>query len=92
MDFRDPTAFSRVIDNTRTFKNLFTRYSNEISVKKDGAHWEQIRLKMFIEKYPALCALRLAKPKREDIEDWINLRLVKVKPSTVNRELNLISH
>ena len=81
-----------VIDSTRTFKDLFTHYSNKISVKKNGAHWEQIRLKMLIEKYPTLCALKLVKTKREDIEDWVNLRLLKAKPSTVNRELNLISH
>jgi len=81
-----------VIDDTRTFKDLFSRYSDEVSSKKDGAHWEKIRLTMLMAKYSTFCALKLVKSKREDIEHWINSRLAQVKPSTVNRELNLISH
>lgn len=80
------------IDCTKTFGDLFKRYADKISSQKEGAHWEQVRLNMFLKKYKALCNIKLVKSKREDLEDWVDLRIKNVKPSTVNRELNLISH
>ena len=74
-----------------TLKDLFRQYADQVSTKKKGARWESIRLKRF-ETYP-LADLRLAMVQREDIEYWIDYRLKEgVKPSSVNRELNLLSH
>lgn len=69
---------------------MFDRYQEEVSERKKGARWEIIRLNKF-NSYP-LADIKLAKLKREDLESWIDGRLKSVKPSSVNRELNLISH
>lgn len=72
-----------------TVADLFRRYSEEVSPGKRGGRWEVIRL-------AALCqfeefqktAITMTGP---DMADWRDGRLRKVKASTVNRELNLIS-
>lgn len=81
-----------VLDDSQTFKDLFERYACEVSPSKEGAHWERVRLNMFVTRYERLSSIRLVKATTEDIEDWIALRAKSVKPSTINRELNLISH
>ncbi len=81
-----------IIDDSRTIKDLFERYADEVSPQKEGAQWEIVRLKAFCKKYEKLCSIRLVQSVREDFEDWIQLRIRSVKPSTVNRELNLMSH
>lgn len=69
---------------------LFREYAEKVSGKKKGSRWEIIRLQRF-ETY-AFARLRLLNVQREDIEDWVERRLQEVKPSSVNRELNLLSH
>ena len=81
-----------IVDDSRTVGDLFERYSDKVSPTKEGGHWELVRFNMFMKTFEELCATRLIKIKREDLEDWVDLRLKTVKPSTVNRELNLISH
>jgi len=81
-----------VADSSLTFGDLFEVYSEKVSSTKRGSRWEQIRLAMLQKKYPVLCKIKLIDSKREDLEDWITLRSKNVKTSTVNRELNLISH
>lgn len=74
-----------------TLGELFSEYSEKVSEKKKGARWEIIRLKRF-QSYP-VARFKLAYLKREDIELWVDNRLGEgVKSSSVNRELNLISH
>lgn len=70
--------------------DLFQRYTQEICGEKKGARWEVIRLRTFC-RYP-WAKIKLANVRREDIERWIDYRLKSVKPSTVNRELTLLSH
>jgi integrase len=71
--------------------DLFLRYADQVSSNKEGARWEIIRLKRF-ETYE-MAKLRLAAVRREDIEYWIDFRLAQgLKTSSVNRELNLLSH
>ncbi|MCO7225070.1 tyrosine-type recombinase/integrase [Pleionea sp. CnH1-48] len=74
-----------------TMAELFTRYAEEVSPKKKGAQWEKVRLNMLL-RFEDLSLTKLCDVKREDIEDWIHLREKEVKASTINRELNLISH
>lgn len=73
-----------------TVGEAFDRYAGEISPGKGGARWEQIRLKMLKRRYPVF-----KRPIRSitgpDIADWRDKRLTQVSPSTVNREMGLIS-
>ena len=71
--------------------DLFKRYADEISPQKKGGHWEIVRLNAFL-RYETLCKIKLGNLEREDFEDWVEMRLSQVKPSSVNRELSLIGH
>lgn len=73
-----------------TLAELFREYAEKVSEGKRGARWEVIRLQRF-QAYP-FARLKLASVKREDLERWIDDRLTAVKASSVNRELNLVSH
>lgn len=64
----------------------------EVSPNKKGRQWEIIRFTMFIKSFPELCSTRLVKSSKADIQAWIKQRSKTVKNSTINRELNLISH
>ena len=79
------------IDDTTTLGDLFKRYAEEISPTKKGGHWEFIRLQKF-QRDDEICNYKRIELKREHFETWIEQRLQHVKASTVNRELNLISH
>lgn len=83
---RDATGES----GTHTLGDVFSRYAEQVSESKKGAHWEIIRLKKL--GLDPIAAVKLADLKRENLQDWISRRMVDVKPSSVNRELNLISH
>lgn len=75
-----------------TLADLSARYQREVSEAKKGARWEMIRLEMYERDYPKLFARKLSSIQREDIEQLIDDRLKQVKPSTVNRDLNLIAN
>jgi len=77
---------------TGTLRELSARYKSEVSETKRGAHWEVIRLDMYAREYADLFNRKLTTIQREDIERVIKDRLKQVKPSTVNRDLNLISN
>ena len=77
---------------TGTLRELCERYKSEVSETKRGAHWEVIRLDMYAREYADLFNRKLTTIQREDIERVIKDRLKQVKPSTVNRDLNLISN
>ena len=77
---------------TGTLRELSSRYKSEVSETKRGAHWEVIRLDMYAREYADLFDRKLTTIQREDIEQVIKDRLKQVKPSTVNRDLNLISN
>lgn len=78
------------VSPTHTMADIFDRYADEVSSKKKGAQWELVRLKRF--KRESLAPIKLVDIRREHIERWVDDRLKTVKPSSVNRELNLISH
>lgn len=78
------------IDGNRKLSDVFDRYAREVSIDKKGAQWEIVRLTMF--KRFSIANKALKKLMREDFEYWIKERLCDVKGSTVNRELNLMSH
>lgn len=78
------------VSTTHSLKDVFTRYAREISENKKGAQWEIVRLKMF-ERF-AIANVLLVDLRREHFESYIAERLISIKSSSVNRELNLISH
>jgi integrase len=78
------------VSTTHTLGDLFMRYSDEVSETKAGSRWEAIRLQAFL-RYD-ISKIKLIDLRRSDLDKWIQGRLETVKTSTVNRELNLISH
>lgn len=72
-----------------TVADLFRRYADEVSVKKRGERWEVIRLERFMLDPAFGVHLRDFGP--EQMAAWRDGRLTQVAPSSVNRELNLIS-
>ena len=78
------------VTSNATLVQLFDRYADEVSETKKGARWEIIRLNKL--KSYQIAEKRLVDLTREDFELWVDARLREVKPSSVNRELNLISH
>lgn len=79
------------VSSTHTLAQLLTRYAAEVSEHKKGARWELLRLNAWSKNLPFI-DVRLIDLRREHIEAWIATRARAVKSSTVNRELNLLSH
>jgi integrase len=85
------------IQRGRTVRDAFGRYEKEVSIHKRGARWEQIRLaaigKMEVDG-TALGEMKLADVTSDVLGKWRDKRLNvdKVSGSTVNRDLNLLSH
>lgn len=72
----------------RTLLDAMRRYSAEVAPSHLGAHWETVRLKA-MEREP-IAKRKLATLAGSDLADWRDGRLLKVKPATVARELNLL--
>jgi integrase len=85
------------IQRGRTVSDAFGRYEKEVSIHKRGARWEQIRLaaigKMEVDG-TALGEMKLVDVTSDVLGKWRDKRLNvdKVSGSTVNRDLNLLSH
>jgi integrase len=85
------------IQRGRTVSDAFGRYEKEVSIHKRGARWEQIRLsaigKMEVDG-TALGEMKLIDVTSDVLGKWRDKRLNvdKVSGSTVNRDLNLLSH
>jgi len=69
--------------------DVFNRYAREVSPKKRGARWEQIRLEKISQDKLARIAIRDVRP--GDFAEWRDRRLNEVSPSSVNREMTLLS-
>lgn len=74
----------------KTFADLIKKYANEVSPTKKGEKWEVTRLNAILRQ--DISKLMLSHISRQDIAVWRDLRLEKVSPSSVKREMNLISH
>lgn len=72
----------------KTLGDAMRRYALEVTPKKKGARWEAIRLKK-LERDP-IARRPLSKLNASDFEDWQG-RQFELKPSSINRELNLLS-
>jgi integrase len=78
------------VSTVLTLNDVFVRYANEVSELKKGARWEIVRLNAFARF--TIAGVRLVDLRREHLDVFIAERLRTVKASSVNRELNLISH
>lgn len=81
----DPGAALRT-----TVAALMGRYLEEVVPTHKGARWETVRIKSLVAE-GEFTRRRLDQLRPDDIRVWRDARLLQVKASTVNRELNLIS-
>lgn len=80
-----------------TVGQLFEAYLDAVGSKTDSAKWNRLRLLQWCND--PIAAMRLADVVTHHINEWINRRMTTpslstgriVTPSTVNRELNLMS-
>lgn len=75
---------------TETVADLFDRYARTVSPTKRGKRWEQIRLHR-LSAMP-IGTIRVDEIARKDVIKWRDQRLQEVSASSVNREMNLLSH
>lgn len=87
---RELQSLAAGISLTHTVRDMFQRYAREVSTNKRGSRWEFVRLD-FLSRDP-VADIRLADIGKEHIAQWRDRRLKEVSGSTVNRDLNLISH
>lgn len=73
-----------------TIKDAFDRYLREVSILKKGYSREQSLISRWQEY--KLAARSMASLKSMDVAEWRDARLKQVSPSTVHRELCLLSH
>lgn len=73
-----------------TLGDLLQRYLTEISVQKKGHATERYRL-VSLQRNP-ISKYKVADLSGKTMAEWRDKRLVVVSGSTVNRDLNLISH
>lgn len=69
--------------------HLFERYAREVSPKKRGARWEQIRLEKLCRD--PIAQKRLGDLTSQDFASWRDSRLHEVTSGTVRREMELMS-
>lgn len=74
----------------RRVSDLLERYQNEVAVHKKGSRWEITRISFMLRSSLADVLLENLSP--GDVANWRDWRLRSVKGSTVNREMNILSH
>lgn len=76
------------VDAGRTLGMAFRRYAEEVSPTKKGERWEITRLNK-LGRDP-LANIPLSVLSLDDLNEWRNRELARVKGSTVSREMTLI--
>lgn len=76
-------------ESTTLFEAL-ERYEREITPKKDGADQERVRIRVW--KADPIAKRSLASLRGADFAKWRDTRLKTVSPSTVQKDLAVISH
>lgn len=87
---RELQSLAGGVSITHTVRDMFDRYAREVSPGKRGSRWELVRL-AFLSKDP-IAAVKLSEVGPHHIAQWRDRRLKEVTGSTVNRDMNLISH
>ena len=73
-----------------TLGDTMRRYLKDVTPAKRGADIEAIKINALLRD--PICALKMTALSGKDIAAWRDRRLKKVKGSTVNREMAIISH
>jgi len=76
--------------NDHTLRDAIERYVTTVSPTKKGARWEQVRLAAFAQEARFIDS-KIQDVQADAIAQWRDSRLSQVAPSTVNREMTLIS-
>jgi integrase len=79
----------------KTCQDAFERYEKEISRTKRGFRWEALRLSAYGDAMvdgQKFGDIKLSELTPDFLGKWRDKRLTSVKGSTVNRDLNLLSH
>lgn len=79
----------------KTCGDAFDRYLKEVSPHKRGHRWESLRLKAMAESdigRVKFKSIKLSDLTADTIGQWRDARLTEVAGSTINRDLNLLSH
>lgn len=83
------------INTDKTLKDAFDRYIEEVSIHKRGKKWEENRLTAIalqsVNGSP-LGAMKLCDITADVLGKWRDSRLLIVAGSTINRDMNLLSH
>lgn len=74
----------------KTLGEALQRYKVEVSAKKGSSVFEMGLIARLLRDFPDLCALPFATVTPEALNAWMQARLKTVKPSTVQREANMI--
>tara|TARA_R110000868_G_scaffold109674_2_gene297934 strand:- start:1026 stop:1973 length:948 start_codon:yes stop_codon:yes gene_type:complete len=74
---------------TTLFRDALERYARTVSVTKRGARWEILRIERFQRDTFAAVAMSDLEP--NIFAAWRDARVREVSPSTVNREMTLLS-
>jgi integrase len=82
-------ADTRVAEKT-TLGELLTRYRDQVTPTKRGAHVEKHRINAILRR--DICHRTLAKLTTSDVALYRDQRLASVSPGTVIRELNTLGH
>jgi integrase len=83
------------INTDKTCQDAFDRYIKEVSVHKRGHRWEAIRLTAIAGHWigtTQVGTMLLCNITPDALGKWRDTRLLSVTGSTVNREMNLLSH
>jgi integrase len=72
--------------------SALTRYAEEVSPKKRGAHWEKIRLQLFARELGDLVRKPIAEVTPGDIAAWRDKRLTSVSSGSARREMALLGN
>jgi integrase len=73
-----------------SFGELLQKYADNVSVKKKGQRWEQIRIAKF--QRDEIAQIKIADLSRSHFADWRDRRLKEVSALSVLREWALINH
>lgn len=76
----------------RTMAEAVAEYLAKVSTKKEGTQFETYRLTAFMRDFPEIACKQLSQVTTADMAGWRDRRLEQVSPSTVLRELNIISN
>lgn len=74
-----------------TLRKTLERYAEEVSQSKRGRRWEQLRLDLFCRRGELAVDQPIARVTPEQIAAWRDARSKSVGPSTIVRELALLS-